>query len=298
TTDGHDPRECPSCKKGQLGLKIGRFGPYIACSAYPECNYKAQLGDLGGSGASEAEGGEVKLPKTLGKDPANGEDVSMRKGPYGVYVQLGESKTPKRASLFKSMRPETMTLEVALQLLSLPRELGPHPDTGKPIVVNNGKFGPYLLHEGKFTTLPAAEDPLTIGINRAVDVLSRAPVKGGGPEVIRSLGKHPEDSEEVTILKGRYGPYIKHGKVNAPFPKEANIDTLTLQEAIPLLAARANAGPSKKFGKKAPVKKAAAPKKEAAPKAAKEKAPAKAPAKPKAAAKAKAPAKAKAKKAG
>ena len=262
--DGHDPRTCPACKAGQLGLKIGRFGPYIACSKYPDCNYKAQLGDLGGVAMTDAEGVEFKLPKIMGQDPTTGEDISMRKGPYGVYVQLGESKTPKRASLFKSMRPETMTLDVALQLLSLPRELGPHPDTGKPIVVNNGKFGPYLLHDSKFTTLPASEDPLTIGMNRAVDVLSRAPTKSGGPEVLRSLGKHPEDSEEVTILKGRYGPYIKHGKVNAPFPRDASIEAITLEEAIPLLAARAAAGPSKKFGKKAAPK--AAPKEKPAPK--------------------------------
>ncbi len=306
--EGHDPRLCPECKKGQLGLKIGRFGPYIACSSYPDCNYKAQLGDLGGVAMTDSEGVEFKLPHNLGKDPVSGEEVSMRKGPYGVYVQLGESKTPKRASLFKSMRPETTNLELALALLSLPRQLGMHPDTGKPIVVNNGKFGPYLLHDGKFTTLPAAEDPLTIGINRAVDVLSRAPVKGGGPEVLRSLGKHPEDEQEVTILKGRYGPYIKHGKTNAPFPKDASIEAITLAEALPLIAARAAAGPGKKFGKKAaPAKKAAAPKaakEKAAPKekaekpaakkpAAKKAAAPKAPAKTKPAAKAKAPAKAK-----
>jgi len=289
--EGHDARACPACKVGQLGLKIGRFGPYIACSKYPDCNYKAQLGELGGAAMTDADGAEFKLPKVMGKDPNTGEDVSMRKGPYGVYVQLGESKTPqdkiRRASLFKSMRPETMTLEVALQLLSLPRELGPHPDTGKPIVVNNGKFGPYLLHDSKFTTLPASEDPLTIGMNRAVDVLSRAPVKGGGPEVLRSLGNHPEDEKEVTILKGRYGPYIKHGAVNAPFPKEANIDTLTLAEALPLLAARAAAGPGKKFGKKAAPKKAP-PKAKAEKPATAKKAPAKkAPAKAKTTSKAK-----------
>jgi len=284
-TDGKDPRQCPACKTGRLGLKIGRFGPYIACSAYPECNHKAQIGDMGGPTMTDAEGSEFKLPKTLGKDPVSGEDVSMRKGPYGVYVQLGESKTPKRASLFKSMSPETMTLEVALKLLSLPRDLGSHPDTGKPIVVNNGKFGPYLLHDGKFTTLPPSEDPLTIGINRAVDVLSRAPVKSGGNEAIRVLGKHPDDGADVTIFKGRYGPYIKHGKVNAPFPKDASLDTLTLAEALPLLAARADA-PAKKPFRRGGAKSAPAAKPKAAPKAAeaKPKAPAKAkasPAKPK-----------------
>jgi DNA topoisomerase-1 len=211
-TDGKDPRVCPACGTGKLGLKIGRFGPYIACSNYPTCAHKAQIGDIGGPTMTDTEGTEFKLPKTLGPDPVSGEIITMRKGPYGVYVQLGDSKTPKRASLFKSMTPETMTLDIALKLLSLPRELGAHPDTGKPIIVNNGKFGPYLMHDGKFTSLPASEDPLSIGINRAVEVLSRAPSKSGGNEAIRVLGKHPADGADVTIFKGRYGPYIKHGK--------------------------------------------------------------------------------------
>ena len=165
-----------------------------------------------------------------------------------------------------------MTLELALKLLSLPRELGSHPDTGKPIVVNNGKFGPYILHDGKFTTLPAAEDPLSIGINRAVEVLARAPVKGAANEAVRVLGKHPDDDVEVGIFKGRYGPYIKHGKINAPFPKDASMDTITLAEALPLLAARANAAPSgkkpfRRGGAKAAPKAKAEPKAKAAPKA-------------------------------
>ncbi len=249
--DGKDPRQCPACKTGRLGLKIGRFGPYIACSNYPECTHKEQIGDHIPVG-TDAEGNEFKLPKNLGKDPASGEEVSLRKGPYGVYVQLGESKTPKRTSLFKSMRPENITLDIALQLLALPRTLGAHPDTGKPIVVNNGKFGPYLLHDGKFTTLPAAEDPLTIGINRAVEVLATAPKKGerAGATPIRILGKHPDDGADVALMKGQYGPYAKHGKINATLPKGADLDTFTLEEALPLLAARAEAGPRKKFSRK------------------------------------------------
>ena len=214
------------------------------------------------SSGSEGEGSETKLPRVLGKDPVSGEDVSLRKGPYGVYVQLGESKTPKRSSLMKSMRQENITLEIALQLLSLPRELGMHPDTGKPIVANNGKFGPYLLHDGKFTTLPASEDLLTIGINRAVEVLANAPAKkGGGFETLKNLGKHPDDDADVLILKGRYGPFIKHGKVNVPFPKDSTPESMTLEAALPLIEARAGSGKGKK---KAPAKKAAAAKKPAA----------------------------------
>lgn len=253
-----DPRICPACGKGRLGLKIGRFGPYIACSAYPECNHKAQLGELTAPVQLDDNGEEFKLPKTLGKDPVSGDDITMRKGPYGVYVQIGEDKKPKRASLLKAMRPETMTLEVALSLLALPRELGKHPDTGKPIVVNNGKFGPYILHDGKFTTLPASEDLLTIGINRAVEVLAQAPQKGVANVALKSLGKHPDDDMEVGIFKGRYGDYIKHGKINATLPKDAEIASFTLEQAIPLLAARAAAPAKKGFGRKAAPKKSAA----------------------------------------
>jgi len=249
-SEGKDKRACPACSKGRLGLKIGRFGPYIACSNYPDCNHKAQLGELTAPVQFDDNGEEFKLPKTLGKDPVSGEDITLRKGPYGVYVQIGEGKSPKRASLLKSMRPETMTLELALSLLALPRELGKHPDTGKPIVVNNGKFGPYILHDGKFTTLPASEDLLAIGINRAVEVMAQAPQKGAANVALKSLGKHPDDDGEVAIFKGRYGDYIKHGKINATLPKDADIKTFTLEQALPLLAARAAAPAKKGFARK------------------------------------------------
>jgi len=281
--EGKDPRTCPE-DGGRLGLKIGRFGPYVACDNYPECTYKTQIGEASGGQMTDSEGNEFTLPKTMGIDPKSGETIVMKKGPYGVYVQLGESAKPKRASLLKSMTPETMTLEIALTLLSLPRELGMHPDTGKPIVANNGKFGPYLLHDGKFTTLPASEDLMTIGINRAVEVLATAGnKKGGGSSMaaLKDLGEHPEGGK-VQVFGGKYGPYVKHGKVNATLPKDKTPETVTLDEAIALLAARAGA-PSKKggFKKKTAAPKKAAAKKEAAPK----KAPAKKPAAKKAAAK-------------
>jgi len=195
-----------------------------------------------------------------------------------VYVQLGESKTPKRTSLFKTQRPEDITFEIALALLALPRQLGAHPDTGKPIIVNNGRFGPYLLHDGKFTTLPPSEDPLSIGINRAVEVMANAPKKGerAGATALRSLGKHPDDEMDVSIYKGQYGPYVKHGKINATLPKGADLDAFTLEEALPLLAARAEkAGSGKGRGKKKAAAKKAPAKKEAAEKPAKPKAKAK-----------------------
>lgn len=249
--EGKDPRACPNCKNGRLGIKIGRYGPYISCSNYPDCNYKAQLGELTAGVQLDENGEEIKFPMDLGVDPISYEMVSLRKGPYGVYVQLGEGKSPKRASLLKSMRPETMTLELALSLLALPRELGKHPDTGKIITVNNGKFGPYILHDGKFTTLPAGEDLLTIGINRAVEVLAQAPQKGKQASTsIKTLGNHPDDGQEVAIFKGRYGDYIKHGKTNATLPKDVSIESFTLEDALPLLAVRAAAPAKKGFGKK------------------------------------------------
>jgi DNA topoisomerase-1 len=258
--DGKDPRKCPVCATGTMGIRVGRFGPFTACSNYPECNHKAQIGKQASGGVDT---GDMVFPKILGKDPASGEDISLKKGPYGVYVQIGEGKKPKRAGLLKNMQAAEMDLEKALSLLSLPRELGLHPDTKKPIVANNGRFGPYLLHDGKFTTLPPEEDVLTIGINRAVEVLANAPVKGAGRggsnfTPLKVLGKHPDDEQQVAIYKGRYGEYVKHGKTNATLPKDANPETYTLEEAIPLLAARAGAGKKKKpTAKKKPAKKKA-----------------------------------------
>lgn len=262
--DGSDPRKCPACESGRLGLKIGRFGPYVACSAYPDCNHKTQIGEAAAD-AEDADG----LPRTLGMHPETGQEIIMKKGPYGVYVQLGEEAKPKRASLLKGMTPDTVTLEVAVTLLSLPRQLGKHPDTGKPIVANNGRFGPYLLHDGKFTTLPPTEDLLTIGINRAVEVIETAPKKGerAGAKPLRILGKHPDDESEVAVYKGQYGPYVKHGKVNATIPKGTDPEAITLEDAIPLLAARANAPAKGKKGKAAATKTAAPAKKAAPPKA-------------------------------
>jgi DNA topoisomerase-1 len=266
--DDKDPRKCPECESGRLGLKIGRFGPYVACSGYPECNYKTQIGEAAGSQMTDSEGNEFTLPKPLGIDPKSGETVTMKKGPYGVYVQLGEAAKPKRASLLKSMTPETMTLDIALTLLSLPRELGMHPDTGKPIVANNGKFGPYLLHDGKFTTLPASEDLMTIGINRAVEVLATSGKKGGGSSAaaLKTLGEHP-DGGEVKVYGGKYGPYVKYGKINATLPKDKTPETITLEDAIALLAAKSGSPSKKKPAKKAAAKKAPAKKSPAKKKA-------------------------------
>jgi DNA topoisomerase-1 len=264
--DGKDPRKCPACATGVMGIRVGRFGPFTACSNYPECNHKAQIGKQANGGGVDT--GDMVFPKILGKDPASGEDITLRKGPYGVYVQIGEGKKPKRASLLKNMQAADITLDTAITLLSLPRQLGLHPDTKKPIVASNGRFGPYLLHDGKFTTLPPEEDLLTIGINRAVEVLANAPQKGAGRggsnfAPLKVLGKHPDDEQQVAVYNGRYGAYVKHGKTNATLPKDADPNNFTLEEALPLLAARAGAGKKKKpaAAKKPAAKKPAKAKK-------------------------------------
>lgn len=239
---GHIDKTCPSCKTGTLSLKNGKFGAFAACSNYPECRYTRQLGSSEGEGG---EGGESTIdpnsPKVLGVDSISGMEVTLRKGPYGFYVQLGEpveKEKPKRQSLPKGVQPEDMTLEKALSLLALPREVGMHPDTGKPIVANIGRFGPYLQHDGKFTSLKGDDDVLTIGINRAVAVIAESGKKASN-EPLRDLGKHPETGKDIKVYDGRYGPYVKHEKINASLPKGTTPDAITLEEAVQLIAAQA-----------------------------------------------------------
>lgn len=247
------PRTCPSCANGRLSLKTGKYGAFIACSNYPECGYTREFsfnkGDGAEGGADVAQSVEKFEARMLGSAPS-GEAVSLRKGPYGFYVQLGEEKKPKRASLPKTLAPEAVTLEQAVALLSLPRDIGKHPESGKMIVAGLGRFGPYLLHDGKYTSLKAEDDVLTIGINRAVSLLAESK-KPAGPEVLRTLGEHPEDSKPVEVLNGRYGPYVRHGKVNASLAKGQTPDSITMEEALPLLAARAGAPKKKPARRKA-----------------------------------------------
>ncbi|SOD89773.1 type I DNA topoisomerase [Caenispirillum bisanense] len=263
--DGHDPRKCPACEAGRLSLKLGKFGAFIGCSNYPECRFTRQLSDSAtGGGEKDEEAGVAEGPKLLGQDPATGLDVTLRKGPYGVYVQLGEpeGKTkPKRASLPKGMEPADVTLEKALALLSLPREVGKHPETGETILAGIGRFGPYLKHGDAYKSLGRDDDVLEIGLNRAVVVLAEAKAgrKAGAPA--KTLGEHP-DGGPVTLHDGRYGPYVQHGSVRATIPRDADKDAYTLDEAVPLLAAKAakDAASGKKPAKKAAPKKAAAAK--------------------------------------
>jgi DNA topoisomerase-1 len=258
---GKSPRDCPSCANGRLGLKLGKFGAFIGCSNYPECRFTRKLGIVDPE-ADAASGANLDGPKVLGTDPATGKVVTLRNGPYGLYVQLGEpegKEKPRRQSLLKGMTPDEVTLEKALALLSLPRELGPHPDDGQPILAGVGRFGPYVRHATKYKTIPPDESVLEIGMNRAVALLAEAKAAGRGraaAKPIRTVGNHPADEAPVELYEGRYGPYVKHGGINATVPRDLKPDELTLDQAVALLAERAAKGGKKA---KAPRAKKAAP---------------------------------------
>ena len=260
---GTDPRACPSCGIGRLSLKVGKFGAFIGCSNYPDCRFTRQLADTNGEKAALAEA------KVLGADPETGLDVSLRTGRFGPYVQLGEQngkEKPKRASIPKGTDPQSLELRQALALLALPREVGLHPESGKPIVAGFGRYGPYIQHDGKYASLGGPEEVFEVGLNRAVSLLaekaasSRAP---RGASVIKELGEHPALGGKVQILTGRYGPYVKHGKVNATIPKDREPEQVTMEEAVELIAARAAKGPVKKKPAKKPARKSAKGNKEA-----------------------------------
>ena len=254
TENGKDPRLCPACGEGRLGLRLGRHGAFFGCSRYPECRHVRPLT----AAESEVENG----PRVLGNHPESGLEVSVRKGPYGFYVQLAgeEGDKPKRVSIPRGTDPAAVTLEQALGLLSLPREVGRHPETGKPISAGLGRYGPYLRHDGAYVSIPRGDDVLEIGLNRAVVLI--AGKKGGraaGP--LKELGAHPEDGKPVTVHTGRYGPYVKHGRTMASLPKGQAPEEATLEAALPLLEQKKKAA-----GRKAPARKAAAKPKAAAAK--------------------------------
>jgi DNA topoisomerase I len=237
--DGRDPRVCPGCSAGRLSLKLGKFGAFIGCSNYPECRYTRPLAVENGNG----ETGEPVGPRDLGLDPVSNLPVSLRKGPYGFYVQRGlgdEAGKPKRVSLPKGFSAVEVTLEQALSLLSLPRTVGTHPEDGKTITASIGRFGPYIKHGDVFRSLKAEDDVLSIGINRAVTLLTE-PRKGGGrrmPTPLRVVGNHPGDGAPVNLFSGRYGPYVSHGGINATIPRDIEPETVTLEQALELLGAR------------------------------------------------------------
>ena len=255
--DGADPRLCPNCGTGRLALRGGKFGAFVACSNYPECKYTRQFGQPGG------EEGGASEDAVLGVDPATGLNVESKSGRFGPYVQLGEGKDAKRASIPKDAGP--LDLDLALRLLSLPREIGMHPETGLPIAASIGRYGPYLVHDGKYARLTSTAEVFETGMNAAVVKLAEAAASGGRPArgtraPLKELGKHPRTEAEIKVMDGRFGAYVTDGETNATLPKSLAPEALTLEEAVQLLDARAAAGPPKKKGRKAPAKKAAAKK--------------------------------------
>ncbi len=248
---GVDPRRCPVCGQGRLSLKLGKFGAFIGCSNYPECRFTRPLAVDNGNGK---EGGANELeqgPRPLGTDPATQKPVTVRNGPYGTYIQLGEGtedgEKPKRVSLPKGAKPLELTLDQALAFLSLPRDVGTHPETAEKITAGIGKFGPYLKHGKVFKSLTAEDDVLTVGINRAVILLAEERKSArGAPTPLRVLGEHPDDKAPVQLFKGRFGPYVSHGGVNATLPRGTEPDALTLEQALALLATQKAKAPSKK----------------------------------------------------
>ena len=260
---------CPKCGK-QLSIRLGRRGKFVGCSGFPECDFTRNLD--GAAAPTE--------PVVITQHPEANLPVLLMNGPYGPYLQLGEAgeegKKPKRISIPKNLNPAQVTPEIALQLLSLPRQLGTHSETGKVVNVNIGRFGPYIQHDGGFRSIPRADNVFDISLERAQQILAEPKAVGRG--ALRQLGPHPDDQQPIGVYSGRYGAYVKHGKVNATLPTDTEIDALTIEEAIELLAARVakTGGATKK--KAAPKKKAATKKKVAAKKPAK-KAAAKKPAK-------------------
>jgi DNA topoisomerase I len=275
--DGGDPRQCPVCGEGRLSLKVsGKFGAFIGCSRYPDCRYTRQLSAAGNGTDAEASTPDGKI---LGYDPESGLAVALKVGRFGPYLQLGEGgkdEKPKRASIPSGVDPSSIDLERALQYLSLPRNIGNHPETGKPITAGLGRYGPFILHDGTYANLPSAEEVFSVGINRAVVLLAEKKAGKSGrfqraaPTVLKELGEHPSEGGKIQILSGRYGPYVKHGDVNATLPRGKQPEALTVDEAVQLIAERVAKGPSKAKGRRGkssttkPARETAAPKEAAA----------------------------------
>ena len=277
--DGEDPRKCRSCEDGRLSLKVGRFGAFIGCSNYPDCKFTRQFSqtDEEAKAAAEAAGGRV-----LGQDPESGLDIAIKNGRFGPYIQVGEpegKEKPKRASIPKGYDPADIDFDFAVQLLSLPRPVGDHPESGKLIVAGFGRYGPFIECDGKYANLDGPDEVFTVGLNRAVALLAEK-AQGRGHRAsqaapLKELGEHPEHGGAVNVMNGRYGPYVKYGKINATIPKDKDPANLTMDEAVKLIAdreaktgksANAKSAPKKKATAKKAAPKKAAPKKQAAKK--------------------------------
>ncbi|MBE1711186.1 MULTISPECIES: type I DNA topoisomerase [Mesorhizobium] len=267
--DGSNPRICPKCGTGNLSLKLGKFGAFVGCSNYPECSFTRQLGDA--ANPNGENGGGDDGTKVLGKDPYTAEEITLRSGRFGPYLQRGDGKDAKRSSLPKGWTPETIDHEKALALLALPRDIGKHPETSKMISAGLGRYGPFVLHDGTYANLDSIEDVFSIGLNRAVTVIAEKQSKGKGgrnggtPAALKELGDHPDGGGKIVVRDGKYGPYVNFGKVNATLPKGKDPQSVTIEDALALIAEKeAKGGGGKKPFRKAAAAKAPAAKKTAA----------------------------------
>ncbi|MBZ9700632.1 MULTISPECIES: type I DNA topoisomerase [unclassified Mesorhizobium] len=269
--DGSNPRICPKCGTGNLSLKLGKFGAFVGCSNYPECSFTRQLGDA--ANPNGENGGGEDGTKVLGKDPYTAEEITLRSGRFGPYIQRGDGKEAKRSSLPKGWTPDSIDHEKALALLSLPRDVGKHPETGKMISAGLGRYGPFVLHDGTYANLDSIEDVFSIGLNRAVSVIAEKQLKGKGGRnggtaaALKELGDHPDGGGKIVVRDGKYGPYVNFGKVNATLPKGKDPQSVTMEDALALIAEKeAKGGGGKKPFRKAAAAKAPATKKTAAKK--------------------------------
>ena len=259
-----NPRLCPLCNEGELSIKLGRGGAFIGCGRYPDCKFTRSF-SVGGEDESviNPDGEE------LGIHPAAGVPMLLKSGRFGPYVEMtepGEEK-PKRSSIPKGVDPKSVGAELAAKLLSLPRTVGAHPEDGEPIIANLGRYGPYVQHQKTYANVSDFNELFEVGLNRAVTLIAEKRAnprggRGGAAKVLKDLGSHPENGDPIQVLEGRYGPYVKNGKINATLPKDAEPAAVTLEQAVELVAAKAAKGGKKKTTKKkAPAKKKTAAKK-------------------------------------
>ena len=233
--DGNDEkRKCPTCNNGRLGIKVGKFGGFIGCSNYPDCKYTVQFNQLNDKDVSS-----LSEPKEIGIYPETGEMITLRKGPYGFYMQVGEGtkeKKPKRVSIPKNFEPDEIGLNTAIQLLGLPRKLGFHPETNKTVSAGIGMYGPYILHDKKYKALEKTDNILDIELEKALELISKPTQRGNA--TLKNFGEHPTEKKNITAHDGKFGPYVKCGKINASLLGDQIIDSLNLEEAIKLIDER------------------------------------------------------------
>jgi len=225
-------RKCPTCDNGRLGLKVGKFGGFVGCSNYPDCKYTVQFSQL-----SDSKNGNFSGPKEIGMYPETKEIITLRKGPYGFYIQVGEGskeKKPKRVSIPKNFNPEEIGLNTAIQLLGLPRRLGKNPENDKIVSAGIGMYGPYILHDQQYRALEKNDNILDIELERALEILKKPKAQFGNP-ILKKLGNHPSENKEITVHEGKYGPYVKCGKIMASLMGEQTIDNISIEEAILLI---------------------------------------------------------------